>query len=78
MQNACHAHLFRNGRNQAVRIPKKFELPGKEVLIHKEGSCLIIEPISKKNNLSALLDSWTPSKIDFPEIKDLPPEDVDI
>ncbi|MFT3741657.1 MAG: AbrB/MazE/SpoVT family DNA-binding domain-containing protein [Gammaproteobacteria bacterium] len=78
MQNVRHAHIFRNGRNQAIRIPKEFELSGKEVFIHKEGSCLIIEPIPKKNNLSALLDSWKPSKVNFPEIKDLPPEDVDI
>jgi antitoxin VapB len=78
MQYTRHAHLFRNGRNQAVRIPREFELPGKEVLIHKEGSCLIIEPVQKRNTLSALLDSWTPSKDEFPDINDLPPEDVDI
>ena len=34
-----------NGRNQAVRIPREMELPGKEVLIHREGMKLIIEPI---------------------------------
>ena len=37
-----------------------------------------IEPIQKKNNLSALLNSWTASKDEFPKIKDLPPEDIDI
>lgn len=78
MQNIRHAHLFRNGRNQAVRIPREFELPGKEVIIHKEGSCLIIEPVKKRNNLSALLESWKPLKEKFPDIKDLPPEDVDL
>lgn len=78
MQAIRHAHIFRNGRNQAIRIPKEFELPGKEVIIHKEGSCLIIEPIEKINNLAALLDNWIPSKGEFPEIKDIPPEDVDI
>lgn len=31
------ARLFRNGRNQAVRIPRKFELPGQEVAIRKDG-----------------------------------------
>ena len=29
--------LFRNGRNQAVRIPRGFELPGKNAVIRKEG-----------------------------------------
>lgn len=24
-----HVKLFKNGRNQAVRIPREFELPGK-------------------------------------------------
>jgi antitoxin VapB len=36
--------LFRNGRNQAVRIPREFELPGKDALMRKEGERLVIEP----------------------------------
>jgi len=28
-----HASLFRNGRNQAVRIPREFEMEGTEVLM---------------------------------------------
>lgn len=28
-----HVRLFRNGRNQAVRIPREFELPGEEAII---------------------------------------------
>jgi antitoxin VapB len=27
--------LFRNGSNQALRIPKEFELPGNEAIIRK-------------------------------------------
>ncbi|MFN3673847.1 MAG: antitoxin, partial [Bosea sp. (in: a-proteobacteria)] len=42
-----HARLFRNGRNQAIRIPVEFELPGEEALIHREGHRLIIEPVAK-------------------------------
>lgn len=72
-----HARLFRNGRNQAIRIPREFELPGVEVLLHKEGSCIIIEPI-KKNKLSSLLASWKPMKEKFPEIKDLPLDDIEL
>jgi antitoxin VapB len=40
--------LFRNGANQAVRIPKEFELPGVDALIHREGNKLIIEPAPQK------------------------------
>ena len=40
--------LFRNGANQAVRIPKEFELPGKDAVIHREGNRLIIEPVQRK------------------------------
>ncbi len=73
-----HAHLFRNGRNQAIRIPREFELPGKEVIIHKEGSCLIIEPIEKQNTLATLLATWSDLKEDFPDISDLPPDDIEL
>ncbi|AAF84397.1 hypothetical protein XF_1588 [Xylella fastidiosa 9a5c] len=44
------AKLFRNNRSQAVRIPVEFELPGDRVLIHREGSKLIIEPITRPTN----------------------------
>ncbi len=40
------ARLFRNGRSQAVRIPKEFELEGAEVLIEKiDGGALKLTPI---------------------------------
>jgi antitoxin VapB len=39
-----NARLFRNGRSQAVRIPKEFEFAGDEVTITQdEGRRLIIE-----------------------------------
>ena len=47
MSEPRHVRLFRNGRNQAVRIPVEFELPGTEVTIRKEGKVLIIEPAVK-------------------------------
>ncbi len=77
MRNVRRAHLFRNGHNQALRIPREFELPGKEVIIHREGFCLIIEPVVKKNNLSTLLAGWSSMKEDFPVIKELPLDDID-
>ena len=67
--------LFRNGRNQALRIPREFELEGEEALIHKEGDRLIVEPI-RKGRLLALLASLDPLPEPFPDIDDdLPPLD---
>jgi hypothetical protein len=31
-----HVKLFKNGRNQALRIPREFELPGKDAIIRKD------------------------------------------
>ena len=42
-----HVKLFRNGRNQAVRIPREFELPGTYAIMRKEGDRLILEPAPK-------------------------------
>lgn len=44
----ARAKLFANGRSQAVRLPKAFRLEGTEVLIHREGSRLILEPVDAK------------------------------
>jgi antitoxin VapB len=41
------AKLFKNGRSQAVRLPKDFRLKGTEVKIRKEGERVILEPIEK-------------------------------
>ena len=70
-----HVRLFRNGRNQALRIPREFELEGEEAIIHKEGDRLIVEPISK-GRLLALLASLDPLTEPFPDSDDdLPPLD---
>ena len=44
MQTERRVRLFKNGRSQAIRIPKKIELPGDEAIIRKEGTRLIVEP----------------------------------
>lgn len=41
------AKIFTHGRSQAVRLPKEFRLPGKEVLISKIAGKVILEPIEK-------------------------------
>jgi len=32
-----HVRLFRDGHDQALRIPREFELAGDEAIIRKEG-----------------------------------------
>ena len=67
-----HVRLFRNGRNQALRIPREYELEGDEAIIRKEGDRLIIEPV-QKGRLLALLDTLDPLTENFPDIdEDLP------
>jgi len=70
-----HVRLFRNGRNQAVRIPREFELPGDEAIIRKEGERLVIEPAAPKS-LLALLATLTALDEEFPPIPDRPPDAV--
>jgi antitoxin VapB len=72
-----HVRLFRNNRNQAIRIPVEFELPGSEAIISRDGDRLIVEPV-RTRGLAALLDSWEPLAEEFPEAADPPsaPKDV--
>ena len=72
-----HVKLFTNGRNQAVRIPREFELPGDEAIMRKEGDRLIIEP-AKPRSLLAVLATLEPLDEELPEIDDLPIDDVEL
>lgn len=72
-----HVKLFKNGRNQAVRIPRDFEFSGEDAIMRKEGDRLIIEPAPPKS-LIADLAKLKPLDEDFPEIHDLPPNRVDL
>ncbi len=72
-----HVRLFKNGRNQALRIPREYELPGDEAMLRKEGDRLIIDPI-RHRSLLELLATWEPFDEDFPDIRDLPPKPVDL
>lgn len=69
--------LFRNGRNQAVRIPREFELPGDEAIVRKDGERLIIEP-APPASLLEVLDSLEPLEEEFPPIPELPVDSVDL
>jgi len=70
-----HVRLFRNGRNQAIRIPREFELEGDEAIIRKEGNRLIVEPIGK-GGLMSVLSGLEPLNEPFPDVdENLPPLD---
>ena len=67
-----HVRLFRNGRNQALRIPREFEFEADEAIIRKEGDRLIVEPI-RKGRLLALLSTLEPLEESLPDVdEDLP------
>jgi len=69
--------LFRNGRNQAVRIPRDLELPGQEALLRKDGDRLILEPHPPRS-LLAVLATLEPLEEEFPAIADPPPQPVEL
>ena len=69
--------LFKNGRNQAVRIPREFELPGEDAIMRKEGEKLIIE-VAPPKSLLAILAALSPLDEDFPPIHDPIPDPVDL
>jgi antitoxin VapB len=71
---ARRVRIFRNGRNQAVRIPREFELPGDEAVLTKEGDRLILEAAPKRGLLAALARMTPLEEGDFPPIDDPPPE----
>jgi antitoxin VapB len=72
-----HVKLFKNGRSQAVRIPREFELPGEDAIMRKENGKLVIEPAPPRS-LLALLASLEPIDESFPEIDDPKPAPVDL
>ncbi len=77
MDHSRHVRLFRNGRNQAVRIPREFELPGSEAVMSREGDALVIRP-ARPRSLLEVLRSLRPLDEDFPSIDELPTDDVEL
>ena len=52
------AKLFKNGRSQAVRLPKEFRFEGKEVAIRRDETTgeVVIAPLTAEPELS--FDDW--------------------
>jgi antitoxin VapB len=59
MTDHATAKLFKHGRSQAVRLPKEFRLPGKEVRVRRIGRAVLLEPIGEPFDY----DAWW-AKID--------------
>jgi antitoxin VapB len=79
-QSVRQVRLFKNGRSQAVRIPREFELPGNEATLRRdERGRLILESMPQPRLLD-LLATWTPldKKDQLPVIEDRPAEPVKI
>jgi len=62
--NAREVKLFKNRRNQAIRIPVEFSFDVDTVRIRREGDALRIEPVYE-HRLAALLDRLQPLEEDF-------------
>jgi antitoxin VapB len=73
MSERRRVQLFRDGGNQAIRIPVEFELSGNEAIMRRDGDRLVIEPV-RKRGLVALLKTMKPIEESFPEIDDPEPE----
>ncbi|MFC4595584.1 antitoxin [Sphingobium tyrosinilyticum] len=68
--------LFKNGRSQAIRVLRAFELPGEDAIIRKEGDRLIIGP-GPVLSLAAYLATLELIKDDLGASGDMLPDPVD-
>ncbi len=78
MHSERHVRLFRNGRNQALRIPRDLELDADEAILSKEGERLIIEPVKRRPDLATLLAGWEALDESLPAVDEglLPLDDI--
>ncbi len=77
MDTERQVRLFRNGRNQALRIPRDMELPGRTATLRREGPRLVIEPIAGPS-LLAVLAMLKPLGEELPPIGRPAAEPVDL
>ena len=59
------AKLFRNGRSQAVRLPKAFQFEGQEVLLKRVGNGVLLLPHSPEGQR----EFWTRWYEELPELE---------
>ncbi len=71
------AKLFRNGRSQAVRLPREFRFEGSEVNIRrdpKSGEVILSPRQQSWQKVFELLDSLGPADDFMVDRKDVPPQ----
>ena len=71
------AKLFKNGRSQAVRLPKEFRFKGSEVRIRKDGNKVILEPLDTSDWPVGFWGIFTPDP-EFEVPKALPTKPLDL
>ena len=68
------AKLFKNGRSQAVRLPKEFRFEGTQVFIKKVGNAVVLIP--EQDSWQTLFDSLEQFSDDFMETRNQPEQQV--
>lgn len=68
------AKLFRNGRSQAVRLPKEFRFSGTEVFVKRVGNAVMLIPV--QDSWQTLFDSLDQFSEDFMDSRDQPVHQV--
>lgn len=76
----ARAKLFRNGRSQAVRLPKEFRFDGDEVEVRRQGSRVILEPVKRRSWPKGYWTSWkkVPEDFEAPDPNPSRPAPVDL
>ncbi len=70
------AKIFKNGRSQAVRLPKEFRFDCDEVYVHKQGDKVILS--AREPGWDEFFDSVSVFGEDFlADREDLPPQGRD-
>jgi antitoxin VapB len=78
MSEIRYVRLFRNGRSQAVRIPREFEFPGSEAIMRKEEDGRLILEAAPSRSLVSLLRTLKPIGEDFPATGAARAKDIDL
>jgi antitoxin VapB len=71
------AKIFKNGRPQAVRLPKEFRFKGDVVKIRKDGKKVVLEPLEKTQWTKGFLEMFRPDP-EFDTPRPLPSKPMDL
>ena len=66
------ARLFRNGRSQAVRLPREFRFDGDRVFIKRVGNAVVLVPYQEP--WQSLFDSLDRFSDDYMQDREQPPQ----